>query len=175
MIRPGSFTSASAVGAAIAAIVVGTAMLTVSWTLARPAQLHSREATLAAEASTAAGLLQESDTQDDFSRGALCTSDPSAASQALGQALQDAARRQNLALSNMKIEPVLSSAAPRSLTPVSVNFEASGPYDAAVRFLGELARARPEVFVDTMDLKSQSSAVSFQLAGWILCSVSPVR
>jgi hypothetical protein len=53
--------------------------------------------------------------------------------------------------------------------PVLFQIEAVGGYDAVLGLLRVLGQNEPEVFADTLDLKSETSVVAVKLTGRVLC------
>lgn len=59
--------------------------------------------------------------------------------------------------------------APGGLTVIEVNGRGSAPYEAVVGFLGKLDGLRPQVFVDTLDIRPEGGMVSLRFKGRVLC------
>jgi hypothetical protein len=50
-------------------------------------------------------------------------------------------------------------------------FQASGSYESALMAMDQLAKRRPQVFADTVDLTSKTSSVTLVFSGRVFCSV----
>jgi hypothetical protein len=158
------------------ATLVGTFLFVGLCTLARPTNLGARTAEIQRQIVATEELLRTSGDPDAYPDGSLCRGSPSLAADTIGRRLQDAAKSGNLTLTNLAIRPGSRDEALAGLTPLNLQFNVNGRYDSVVTFLANLASSRPEIFVDTLDLKSEASAVDLKLTGKALCStISAVR
>ncbi len=71
---------------------------------------------------------------------------------------------------SVTVSPPDSVAVTSRLSPVLFELDARGGYDQVISLLRQLAEAQPQIFADTLDLKSETSTVSVKLTGRILCS-----
>jgi hypothetical protein len=56
------------------------------------------------------------------------------------------------------------------LVPVRIRFAAVGTYENTVALMAVLARERPEVFVDSLDLTPRVSNVTLAFSGRVFCA-----
>jgi hypothetical protein len=78
------------------------------------------------------------------------------------------AAARKVSLSSLVVSPEEADGA-GGLTPVRLNLEAAGSYEAAVGWLDDLAQAKPQIFVDDLDIASQNFNVSVTLSGRVYC------
>jgi hypothetical protein len=103
---------------------------------------------------------------------AVCETSASSATGAFRQRLQTAASNVGVNLANVAAAPGEPDEASGGLQPIAVRFEASGQYAAVVGLLQTLAKFRPSLFVDSVDLKSETTSVSLQFSGHLFCSTT---
>lgn len=90
----------------------------------------------------------------------------------LRQSLQQAAAASGLTAPSVQVSPPDTMDVTGRLTPILFEIDASGGYDAMIALLQRLAGAEPQIFADTLDLKSQAASVQLKLTGRVLCSPS---
>jgi hypothetical protein len=135
--------------------------------LAQPSRFDARMAIVERDSEHAATLLRAPSSIG----GANLTC--SSASSAEGERLrgQLAAMASTLPLQHASVEVSPEPAPPAStLATLAVRLSGAGPYDAALAALGRLAAIRPLVFVDTVDLTSKTSFVTFSISGRVFCA-----
>ena len=103
---------------------------------------------------------------------AVCQGAADTAADEMRQALEGVAARTKVTLSKLAVASGEPDGSTHGLYPVSVQFEAEGSYDAVVALAAALASSRPEMFVDTAELRSKTSAVAFKFNGRFFCSTS---
>jgi hypothetical protein len=162
-----------AVAAATIALAAGAAMFAGLTIIARPAHYSARLAAAGQQLAAAEALLKTSGGDAGvYPAQALCSGAPEAAAAALRQRLQAAAAAAGASLANVEADPELAEGEGRGLRPIVLRLDATGRYDQVVSMLASLARSQPELFVDSVDLKSLTSAVDLKLSGRIYCSTS---
>jgi hypothetical protein len=134
-----------------------------------PGGFSGRLAEVDQQTADAERILVRSGTGSPYQVGAVCN-DYAAATAQLRQQLQTQAASAGLTLTNFSAVPGAPDEALGGLRPQSLIVEASGRYDAVVGLLGALAKSQPQIFVDTLDLKSQTSSVALKLSGRFFCS-----
>lgn len=153
----------AAVAGAAAALAFGLGLTAIS----RPANLAERLDGLETKADEAGRILRAR--RDlDVSPDAVCTRDPGEQAAALRTLLSQVTAQQNLEVGSMEVSP---DAPERSgMVPVRVRFEVTGGYDASLTALEALSRARPQIFVDAVDLASKTSSVTLTFTGRVFCA-----
>lgn len=159
------------VSATIAA-TVGTAFFVTLLIVARPSHYSARLAEITRQIHVAEAQLQSSGDPRAYSPKAVCRGDAGAASAVFKQQLQSAAAATSVTLVNAQAVAGASDEANGGLTPIAVQLDGNGRYDSVVLMLGSLAKLQPQLFVDNVDLKSQTSSVNIKLTGRIYCSTS---
>lgn len=101
---------------------------------------------------------------------ALCEGSANAAASALKTRLETSAATAAIIEPTISIKPLDPMEPSSGLTPVVFEIDGSGRYDAFLLFLKLLDQAGPEVFADTLDVRAQTSVVSFKFTGRVLCS-----
>jgi Type II secretion system (T2SS), protein M subtype b len=152
------------------AAVTALALFLILASLARP---HGLQAGLA----QATHLVDDGETKlqspgDPYAypAHALCRDQPQVAASALKDRLAAASTTSGASLTGLTMTAGVADEAAGGLAPVTVQFEADGRYDAVIGLLDTLNRAQPEIFVDTVDLKTAISSASLKFSGRIYCS-----
>jgi hypothetical protein len=101
-------------------------------------------------------------------RYVACAHSEIAAAQVRSNLLSLAARNQ-LSSPAIKVE-ARDSSDPR-LEVLQIRLEAVGDYASVIKTIGSLEEAIPTLFIDTVDLRSQTASVSLRLTGQTYCSV----
>jgi hypothetical protein len=164
-------TNTALMAVTIAAFVAVAFYLLLSL-VARPHGLTTRLRQVSGEVAQVETTLAGAKGVRAYSPGAVCHDAGPAAQAALKLRLQGAASAAQVSLTNLTTAAGAGDEAQGGLTPVTFQVEASGHYEAVVALLGSLAKAEPEVFVDTADLKSQTPAVALKLSGRVFCSTA---
>jgi hypothetical protein len=160
-------------GLAVAAAMIGGAMAIVTATglsaLARPADRAARLAELERKLDRIETLQRAaSDGGPTFPRGAICREGVGRGAGLVEQKLR--ARLGQAKLAAIAFEP--STPVGDSLLAVNFRFETVGSYEDAMTVLSGLDAARPTLFADSVDLVSNTSAVSLRFSGHFYCSTS---
>ncbi len=158
-----------AVLAGLAAVWVGFSGLSL---LATPANLKARLAAIEATAGRIDAAPRQIGDPSAYAPHALCHASPRQAADALKTALAGSAATAGIAAPRIAVTPPDAAEAGGRLTPVLFQIDAAGRYDSVLALLRLLDQAEPEVFADTLDLKSQTSTVSLKLTGRVLCQTS---
>ncbi len=158
-----------AVLAGLAAVWAGFSGLSL---LATPAHLKARLGAIETTAGRIDAAPRESGDPSAYAPHALCRASPQEAADALKTALAGSAATAGLAGAKIAVTPPDSAEAGGRPTPVLFELDAAGRYDSVLALLRLLDQAEPEVFADTLDLKSQTSTVSLKLTGRVLCQAS---
>jgi hypothetical protein len=155
----------------IAAFVAVVFYLVLSL-VARPHGLTPRLSQVSGEVGQVETTLAGARGTSPYAPNAVCHDAGPAAEAALKQRLQSAASAAQVSLASLASGVGAGDEARGGLVPVTFQVEASGHYEAVVALLGALAKAEPEVFVDTADLKSQTASVALKLSGRVFCSTA---
>jgi len=143
--------------------------------IGRPTGYAARLAEASATAARTGGLEHAPPLAALYPAKAVCAEASQVAAESLRRALQSAAGNLNVSLTNVALTPGSADEAAGGLAPVTLRFEATGQYDAVLGLLGQMGRWRPELFVDSVGLRSQVSSVALKLEGRIFCSTSVRR
>jgi len=147
----------------------GAAFLALSWASTPTGFSHRVEVADQALARAEAAM-EKAPRRTRFAPTAVCARNGGAAADLLRARVQNAAATAGVTLASVATAPAADLEG-SGIAPVTVQFEASGRYDAVVSMLGALARQSPEIFTDSADLTSQVSTVDFKFSGEIYCSV----
>jgi hypothetical protein len=167
--RPQLDPQTVATTATIVAAVALALWLVLGW-IARPHAFTARAAAAEARLDEADRLLANATGPLAHPEGSICHDAAQNAAAALKQRLQSAASANGLTAITLSAAPAQDAAT--ALAPVRFSAELTGRYDQAVLFLGGLARSRPEVFVDQVDLKSLTTSVNLKVTGRLYCSTT---
>jgi hypothetical protein len=102
-----------------------------------------------------------------FPPDALCKLAPQAEAEKLNVDLRAAAQAAQLKQMDVQVTP--QAATDEDLLPLTVRVDASGDYESILGLLQRLSSIRPLLFIDTVDLASKTSFVTFTLSGRVLC------
>jgi hypothetical protein len=120
-------------------------------------------------------MLRSPGDPDAYPRGAVCEAWPATVAVTVSQTIQATAKTGGLAVSALTVNPGASSGSGRRLAPVSVQLRATGPYTSVVHFLDALSKTRPMIFLDSVDLKTNITAVELNMNGRFYCSLYALR
>ena len=157
--------------AALAAVVLFVTLMLVG----RPQGYSARLAAARTTAVRISNLEKAAPSTAAFPDRAVCNQMTSAAADTLRRSLASAASSATVSISNVVLTAGGGDEGAGGLAPVTLKFEASGQYDAVLGLLAQMGRWRPELFVDSMDLRSQVSSVALKLEGRVYCSTSARR
>jgi hypothetical protein len=152
--------------AALTAVVFLFALLA----LAHPRGLEARLARATAALTDVEAKLQAPGDPYAYPPHVLCRMGANAAGPALQDRVTALAAGSGLTLSSLSATPGVEDETAGGVAPVTLQFQTSGRYDAVIGFMGALAKNQPEIFADSVDLKSETSAVSLTFEGRIYCS-----
>lgn len=155
-------------------IAIGVVLITTILTfgalsgLAEPAKLDPRWADAQQDLKLLRRAERKAPSGDTLPAGTLCRSDPAIAAETLR------ARLNGLTLVQVKsvfvaVEPSRPNAP--DFTPVVFRLEIRGAYADVTRTLGDLARSRPVVFADHVDIVSEGGSTTLKLKGEVLCAI----
>jgi hypothetical protein len=148
------------------AMAVGTlAMLSVA---SKPSRLDARMDVLEANIARTQVALARPGIRSHYLPDPICHTSAASAGDLVRAELGQAAQESGLA------KPTITFAANADdLTsepfPVMFTVEVTDRYDLVLGFLDRLAQREPEVFADSLDLTSKTSAVSLKLVGRVEC------
>lgn len=154
-------------GALIAVLAAMAAVLGLG-RLARPADYDQRVVQVANLIDRAHGLGQRQPAVNAHPARAVCPRLSPANLEAIRASVAYMAVRAGLPAPAVSTS-ALNDPRPGAISPVQVSVDVVGPYAAAMDFLGRLEAVQPEVFVDTLDLKPNPSAVELKLTGKAYC------
>lgn len=100
---------------------------------------------------------------------ALCHGPSSAAQEVVRTELSNAASEAGLSGAQIALTPASEADMSQRAYPVLFDVEATDRYDLVLGYLQRLASAEPQIFADTIDLTSKTSAVSLKITGRVLC------
>lgn len=153
-----------------AACALGFGVALAAWSA--PADFDARLAAATAKADRAEALLKPPRTSARFAPDAVCTQDPEQQSAALRRTLEVEAGRNSLVVVSADARPEPAGDLEVRLTPVRLRFTATGSYEGSVALLALLARERPQLFVDSLDLTPKTANVTLSFSGRVFCVVS---
>jgi len=159
----------TAIACAIA-LLSGVWFFALFWVVATPKEASSGTSAANRSLDRVDAILARQHGAATFPPGSVCRSTAEAAMQALRQRLATAARTSGVALTSSSATVGAANPATGWLTPIAVRLEADGPYGAALAFAGALAKSQPNLFADTVEIRSKASAAAFILDGHIYCS-----
>jgi hypothetical protein len=155
-------------------VAIGVALISTILTfdalagLAEPTKLDPRWADAQRDLKILRHAERKSTSGDTLAAGTLCRSDPAIAAESL--------RSRLTALAPLQIKSVFVAVEPASpnapdFTPVVFRLEAKGAYADVTHTLGDLARSRPVIFADTVDITSEGPFTALKLKGKVLCAI----
>jgi len=136
--------------------------------LAEPAGLDPRWADAQRDLKLLHRAERKSPSGDVLPAGTLCRSDPAIAAESL-RARLTALTSVQIKSKFVAVEPPMPNAP--DFTPVVFRLEVSGAYADVTRTLGDLARSRPVIFVDHVEIGSEGRAATLKLKGEVLCAI----
>jgi hypothetical protein len=155
----------------VAAVTLGAAfgciLLVTLFIITRPSAYGARLAAVERTADRIESLLRAPGDPASFHASALCHDTGARAADLYNATLQNAAASAGVTLASANIVPGTPDAS--GVSTVAVQFDATGPYSGALGLMGRLAAADPELFLETVDLKSQVSSVELRLQGRFYC------
>ena len=138
--------------------------------LAKPTHYSQRMAAATAQTESLRRQMGAATTGGRYGWDAICRQPVERAVLQARQDLNHQAELAKLGLNALEVGPDYQSALGQSLAPLRVRFEARGGYDGALALLAALAQSRPTLFIDSLDLSSQTSSVTLKLSGRVYCS-----
>lgn len=155
---------ALAVAGAVAAFVVLSG-------LAKPAHYTERTRVLNDELAQAQSLLHAPGDAGAYPVKALCQTSPDQAALDLRQRLQSQSAAGSVAVADITATPQAGDTLEK-VTPVTLQFTASGRYEQVIGLLGTLAKSQPQIFADNVDLRPDANNVRLKFTGRVFCSNS---
>lgn len=162
-------------------VAIGAVPLASAYTalcaLAMPEHYKQRLRALDGQLERARSLMSAPGDPGAYPADALCQGAPDQAALELRRKLQGLAASTGVSIAGVVVTPELpdSSGSEAALTGVKLQFQSEGSYEAVVGMLGALTKSRPEIFVDTLDLRSHAALVKLQMSGRAYCSISALR
>ena len=158
-------------GAVVAAVAAAMAAFAALSGLSTPARLGGRIDALEANIERARAVLERPREPSHYLSDPICHAGSSNAADVVRAELSRAASQSGLAPPNVTIAG--GGADPTSqIYPVMFTVDVTDRYDLILGFLDRLAQSEPEVFADSLDLVSKTSAVSLKLTGRVECLAS---
>ena len=156
--------------AVVLAIVGAWAGFALPGALARPDHFKARVQAIEATAARIEGAPRESGDPSAYGLQAVCLEPTTRAADSLKDQLTRAAAAAGIAGPRIAISPPDAMEVSGRLTPVLFTLETTARYDSILQMMKLMTQSRPQIFADTLDLRSQTSTVAFKLSGRILCS-----
>lgn len=153
-----------------AACALGFGVALAAWSA--PADFDSRLADVTAKTDRTEALLKPPRTPPRFGADAVCTQSAEQQAVALRQTLEAEAGRNSLVVVSADARPEPAADLEARLAPVRLRFTATGSYEGAVALLALMARERPQLFVDSLDLTPKTANVTLSFSGRVFCAVS---
>lgn len=142
--------------------------------LAKPGQLGGRLARLEPMLRAVERAPRAAGDPSSYAPHAICRTGSVQAGEQLKARIAAAAAEAGLPAPKLALSPPDVEFTTDRLAPVMFQADVTGRYDAVLQFLKLMAEGEPQVFADTMDLKSETSVVSLHFTGRVLCSTSAV-
>lgn len=152
----------------VAAALGGFAALSA---LSTPSRLRGRVEALEASIERTQGILSRPRDPAHYLSAPLCHARAAEAGNIVRQEISAAAKASGLAAPTVTMSPNVEDLASQTF-PVMFTVDVTDRYDLVLGFLGRLAQSEPEVFADSLDLTSKTSAVSLKLTGRVECLTS---
>lgn len=166
---------AEAAAAGLVALVTASTVGAVLMIVAQPKAV-SRDAPRAErDIARIEAMIRSPGDPDAYPRGAVCEAWPATVAATVSQTIQATAKTAGLAVSAVTVNPGASGGSGRRLAPVSIQLRATGPYASVVHFLDALSKTRPMIFLDSVDLKTNTAAVELNMNGRFYCSPYALR
>lgn len=159
-----------AVAPALAVAGAVVAFLALS-NLAKPIHYTERTRALNDQLGQAQSLLDAPGDAGAYPAKALCQVSPDQAALDLRQRLQSQAAAGSVAVVDIAATPQPGETLEK-ITPVTLQFTATGRYEQVIGLLGTLSKSEPEIFADSLDLRSDTNNVKLKFAGRVFCSDS---
>jgi len=159
---------AFALGAGAAAALIFAVVLSG---LSTPKDFDARLAALDAQTTRAEGMLRPVRDRGRFSIDALCARAPAEEATLLRDLVSAHATQAALSLDSLESRLETLPDADARLAPVRLRFSVTGSYEGAVGLLALVARERPQLFVDSLDLTPKVSNVTLSFSGRVFCGV----
>jgi len=154
------------VGVALAgALVVGLALSSFG----KAPDFNTRVTTLEADTVRAQGLLAGSGKDAPAPPDALCRQPSAEAARRLHDSLAASAARVGVPTDLLDVRPE-GRGDPNAPEPLRIRINGTGSYEGVIGLVAEMARARPQVFVDSLDLTPKTSNVSLSFSGRAFCA-----
>jgi hypothetical protein len=167
MIAPRPIETRTSVTAVTLAAAFGFVLLVVLFVIARPGGYGARVAAVARKTDAVESLMRKPGDAAQFRAGALCRDQAVHAAALFNTTLQNAAGGAGVTLASTSIVPGRPDTS--GVSPIAVQFDATGPYSGALAMLARLGSINPQLFLDSVDLKSQVSSVELRLKGRFYC------
>jgi len=153
-----------------AAIAGGSAVLlaVLLSSLAAPGELSRRIAALAERTASLDHGFQSEKAPPLSDLRLVCLTSAERGAADLQTLVRGVAGQQGLTLADFRIDDAPPTAA--GVQPVVFRFQATGSYEGAISILRGLAAYRTAVFVDQADLTSNSSSVTLNFTGRMMCA-----
>lgn len=155
--------------AAAVATAFAIAMNLLASALSTPTRFRDRLTALQEKTDSLRRVLRPHAEPSPYPSNAVCSSG-GAEQQRLRNALTGQADATKMILSGLEIGPDDQAALGETLFPLRLRFQAQGSYEAALAMMQTLARERPVIFADAVDLTSKTSSVTLKFSGRIFCS-----
>lgn len=152
--------------AAGGALILGVLLGAIS----SPANFDARVTAINASMERSKALLRPPRERGPYGPEALCVRDAGQQAQTLRDLVSAQAAQNSLELLALEVRPEPASDLSERLVPVRVRFSAVGSYENTVALMAVLARERPQVFVDSLDLTPRVSNVTLAFSGRVFCA-----
>jgi hypothetical protein len=155
-------------GGITAALALATGLVLAQ--LSTPTDFKSRLAALSARADQAGAISHRAHDAPAVAANDICNQSTAVEAGLLAGQLRDQAAQLKLAVTSAELTP-LGQADPAShLTALRVRMETSGAYDATLGLLDLMAKSRPQILADSVDLTPKGSTVSLAFSGRVFCA-----
>jgi len=101
---------------------------------------------------------------------AICRQRPDQAAAQLRTLITGQAQAAKLAVTAVEIGSDPQAPLGETLAPLRIQLTTQGAYDATLSLMATMARYRPMIFVDAVDLSSKTSSVSLKFSGHLYCA-----
>ena len=152
--------------AAGGALVLGVLLSALS----SPARFDERVAAIDVKVERSKALLRPPRDRGPYGPEALCVRQAGEQAQTLRELVSTQAARNSLEMVSLDVRPEPAPDLSERLVPVRIRFSAVGTYENTVALMAMLARERPQVFVDSLDLTPRVSNVTLAFSGRVFCA-----